>query len=170
MESILYHQDFLYVPEIINFKLIYYYHNDPLAGHSRIEKAWKLIVRKYFWHIFYWDIKAYVKGCDICLTLKAVDYKSYGDLLSLLMPIHYSNDLSIDFVIGFLLLVDKKSNRNHAMLVVIDFLIKLVHYEPIKTTKNVTSLAKVLLDMIISYHSLLELVISNCSWLFIRRL
>lgn len=48
------------------------------------------------------EFEAYVKGCDICLALKTVGHKSYGDLQSLLVPTHQGKGLSMNFVTGLL--------------------------------------------------------------------
>lgn len=53
MESVLFYQSLPYVFEIIYFKIISACLNNPLAQYFRIEKTRKLIVRKYFWSIFY---------------------------------------------------------------------------------------------------------------------
>ena len=52
------------------------------------------------------DIDNYVKGCNICLALKAVWHKLYSDLQSLLISTHYYKDLSMDFVIGLPIWMD----------------------------------------------------------------
>lgn len=54
-----------------------------LAGYSKIKKTRELVFEKYFWPTLYEDIKAYAKGCDICLVSKVVWYKPYIDLKSL---------------------------------------------------------------------------------------
>ena len=42
-----------------------------------------LIDRKYYWPNLKKDIEAYVKGCDICLALKAIKHKLYSNLQAL---------------------------------------------------------------------------------------
>ncbi len=76
----LYHQRLSYMPEIVKTKLISRHHDDPLAGHFGIDKTRKLIARKYNWPTLRRDVETYVKGCDVCLALKAVKHKPYGDL------------------------------------------------------------------------------------------
>lgn len=48
-----------------------------------------------------------------------------------------------------------------------DGLTKMVYYESVKTITDITGLAKVILDMIVRYHSLLKSIISNRGSLFI---
>lgn len=45
--GVLHHHGLLYVPEIIETKLVSGHHNDLLAGHFGMEKTWKLIAQKY---------------------------------------------------------------------------------------------------------------------------
>lgn len=46
------------------------------------------------------EIKAYVKACDICLTLKTIMHKPYNNFQSLLYLIYCWKNISIDFVTG----------------------------------------------------------------------
>ncbi len=77
IEQVLHYQGLPYVPKVICRELISRHPNDPLAGHFGIEKTRKLIARKYYWPTLQQDIDTYVKGCDICLALKAVYHKPY---------------------------------------------------------------------------------------------
>ncbi len=76
----LHYQGLPYIPKVICSELISRHHDDPLAGHFGIEKTRELIARKYYWPTLRRDVKAYVKGCDVCLASKAVRHKPYGDL------------------------------------------------------------------------------------------
>ena len=51
-KSVLQHQSFRYIPEIICFKVISYSNNNILAKHSEIEETRELPIRKYFSSIF----------------------------------------------------------------------------------------------------------------------
>ena len=95
-----------YVLEIIRFKVISRYYNDLLAGYFGIEKMKELVGRKYYWPSLKKDVGNYIRGCDVCLTSKAVRYKPYGDLQSLPVPTHQWKDLSMDFVTGLPLSAD----------------------------------------------------------------
>ena len=61
-------------------ELIGRHHNDLLACHFGIKKTCELLAQKYYWPTLYQNVEAYVKGYDICLALKAVRHKPYGDL------------------------------------------------------------------------------------------
>ena len=88
VEGVLQYQGLPYVPEIIRSKVISHHHDDPLAGYFGIDKTRELVGRKYYWPSLRKDVNNYVRGCDVCLTSKAVRHKLYGDLQSLLLPTH----------------------------------------------------------------------------------
>ncbi len=80
IEQVLHYQGLPYVPKVIHSELISRHHDDPRASYFGIEKIRELIARKYYWPILRQDVKAYVKGCNVCLASKAVHHKLYGDL------------------------------------------------------------------------------------------
>ncbi len=60
--------------------------------------------------LYYWPTHAYVKGYDVCLVLKTVRHKPYGDLQSFPVSFHRWKDLSMDFVTGLLISADWKGS------------------------------------------------------------
>ncbi len=87
-DRVLYYQGLPYMPEIVRTKLISRYHNNPLAGYFGINKTRELIAQKYYWPTLCHNVKAYMTGCNICLTLKAVRHKPYDDFKSLTVSRH----------------------------------------------------------------------------------
>ena len=149
IDGVLHHQGLPYVPEIIRMELISRHHDDPLAGHFGIDKTRELIARKYHWPTLRRDVEGYVKGCDVCLASKAVRHKPYGDLQSLPIPTHRWKDLSMDFVTGLSISTDWKGDSYNSILVIVDRLTKMVHYEPVKVTIDAPGLAEVILDVVV---------------------
>ncbi len=88
IKHVFHYQGFPYILKIIHLELMSRHHDNPLVGHFSIEKTRKLIARKYYWPRLRQNIKAYVKGCNVCLASKAVCHKPYGDFQSLPIPIH----------------------------------------------------------------------------------
>ena len=142
------------------------HHNDPLAGHFGIDKIRELVGRKYYLPSLKKDVKSYVRGCDICLASKTVCHKLYGDLQSLSVPIHQWKDLSIDFVTGLPLSVDWKGDSYNSILVIVNRLTKIVHYEPVKVTINTLGLAEVIIDVVVRHHGILNSIISDRGAIF----
>ncbi len=105
------------------------------------------------------DVKANVKGCDVCLALKAVCHKPYGDLQLLLIPTHRWKDLSINFVTGLPISANWKGDSYNAILVIVNRLTKIVHYKPVKVTINVPGLAEVVINVLMRHHGVPESIV-----------
>ena len=120
-----------------------------MARHFDINKTRELIGRKYYWPSLRKDVEPYIKGCDVCLALKAVRHKLYGDLQALPILIHRWKDLSIDFITGLPVSINWKGESYDFILVIIDRLMKMVYYEPIKVTIDAPGLAEVIFDVVV---------------------
>ena len=137
------------------------HHDDPLVGHFGIDKTRELVGRKYYWPSLRRDVESYVRGCDVCLASKAVRHKPYGNLQSLPIPTHRWKDLSMDFVTGLPLSSDWKGDSYDSILVIVDRLTKMVHYEPVKITIDAPGLAEVIIDVIVWHHGLPDSIVTN---------
>ena len=162
----MHHQGLPFVPEAIRTELISRHHDDPLARHFGIDKTKDLVGQKYYWLSLRKDIEAYVKGCDVCLGLKAVRHKLYGDLQSLPVPTHRWKNLSMDFVTGLSISNNWKDDCYDSILVIVDRLTKMVHYEPVKITIDAQKLAEVILDVVVRHHGLPDSIVSDRGSLF----
>lgn len=74
-----YHQGLFYILKIIRFKLISWYHNDLSVIQFEFRKTQKLIAQKYYWRIRP-NIKDYMRGYKVYLTLKKVKHIPYKEL------------------------------------------------------------------------------------------
>ncbi len=149
------------MPEIVRIELISRHHDDLLAGYFGIDKTRELIARKYYWPTLRSDVEAYVIGCDVCLGLKLVRHKPYGDLQSLPVPTHRWKDLFMDFVTGLLVSTNWKAKTYDSILVIVDKLTKMVYYEPVKVTIDAPSLAKVIIEVVVRHHGLPDSIVSD---------
>ena len=149
------------MPEAIQTELIGSHHNDPLAGHFGIKKIYERLAEKYFWPSMRHDVEAYVKSCDVCLVSKAVRHKPYSDLQSLSVPTHRWKDLSIDFVTSLSISTEWKEDIYDFILVIIDRLTKMVHYELVKITINAPDLAEVIINIVVRHHGLPDLIVTD---------
>ena len=166
LDGILFHQGLPFVPEAIRTEIISWHHDDPLEGHLGINKTKDLIDWKYYWPSVRKDIEAYVKSCDVCLSSKAVRHKPYGDFQSLLVLTHRWKDFLMDLVTGLPISTDWKGDSYDSILVIIDWLTKMMHYEPVKVIIDLPGLAKVILDVVVQYHGLLDSIVSHKGSLF----
>ena len=142
------------------------HHNDLLAGHFDIDKTKELVGRKYYCLSLRRDVKNYVRGCEICLTSKAVRHKLSRDLQSLLVPTHCWKNLSLNFVTGLPLSADWKSNNYDSILVIINELTKMMHYKLVKVTIDTPGVAKVIINVVVWHYGLPDSIMTNRGSLF----
>lgn len=57
--------------------------------------------------------------------------------------------------------INWKSNSYDLILVIIDWLIKIVYYKLVKITINTLDLIKVILNILVQYHNLPDLIMSD---------
>ena len=107
-----------------------------------------------------------MRGCDICLASKTVRHKPYWDLQFLPVPTHRWKDLSMDFVTGLSISTDWKGDSYDSILVIVDWLTKIVHYKPVKVTINAPGLAEVIINVVVRHHGLLDLIVTFRESLF----
>ena len=150
--GVLHYHGLPYLPEIIKTEIISRHHDDPLAGHFGIEKTWELLAQKYHWSTPQADIDAYVKRCEVCLASKIVKHKPYGDLQSLPVLTHLWKNLSRDFVLGLPVYTNRKGETYDSILIMIDWLTKIVNYVPVKVTIDAPGLAKVIIDVVVTHY------------------
>ena len=72
----------------------------------------------------------------------------------------------MDFVIGLPISTNWKEDSYNSILVIVDWLIKIVYYEPVKITINAPSLAEVIIDVIVWCHGLPNSIVTNRGLLF----
>ncbi len=54
-----------------------------------------------------------------------------------------------------------KSNSYNSILVIINWLMKMVHYELVKITIDIPNLSEVILDVIVQYHNFFNSIVSD---------
>ena len=98
------------------------------AGHFGIEKTWKLVARKYYQYLHITGRTYRWIWRRDCLYLRIgrvpVTTQSWP------IPTHCWKDLSIDFVAGLPISTDWKGDSYNSILVIINWLTKMVHYKP----------------------------------------
>ena len=72
----------------------------------------------------------------------------------------------MDFVTRLPISTDWKGESYDSILVILNRLTKMVHYQPVKVTINAPALAKVILNVVVWHHNLLDSIVSNRSLLF----
>ena len=72
----------------------------------------------------------------------------------------------MNFVTGLPLSADWKGDSYDSILVIVDQLTKMVHYEPVKVTIDAPGLAEVILDVVVCHHGLPDSIVTDRGSLF----
>ena len=68
----------------------------------------------------------------------------------------------MDFMTDLPLSADWKNNSYNSILNIIDCLIKIMHYKPVKVTINASGLIEIIINMVLRHHGLLNFIIIEC--------
>ena len=72
----------------------------------------------------------------------------------------------MDFVTGLPISTNWKGDSYDSILVIVDRLTKMVHYELLKITIDASSLAKVIIDVVVRHHGLSDSIVTDKGSLF----
>ena len=75
----------------------------------------------------------------------------------------------MDFVTGLPISIDWKRDSYNSILVIVDWLTKMVHYKPVKIILDIPGLAKVIIDVVAYHHKLPDSIVTDRNSLFILR-
>lgn len=131
--------------------MISYYYDNLLSNPFKIDKILELIVKEYYWLIFYCNIKDYIKICNIYLILKIAKHKLYSKLNLLPIPTYWLKYLFINFDIKLPVSTNWKNKTYNLVLVIAKWLIKIVHYNLIKIIIDILGLVKIITNILIRY-------------------
>ncbi len=70
------------------------------------------------------------------------------------------------FVTGLLISTNWKGDTYDSILVIIDRLTKMVHYEPVKVTIDALGLTEIILDVVVKYHGLPHSIVNDWDSVF----
>ena len=72
----------------------------------------------------------------------------------------------MDFVIGLLISTDWKGDNHKSILVIVNWLMKMVYYKLVKVTIDTSGLAKVIINIVIRHHGFSDSIVTNRVLLF----
>ncbi len=73
------------------------------------------------------------------------------------------------FVTGLPISADWKGDSYDSILVIVNRLTKMVHYEPVKVTIDALGLAEVIIDVVVRHHGVSESIVTDRGSLFISK-
>lgn len=72
----------------------------------------------------------------------------------------------MDFVMGLPVSTNLKGETYDSILVIVNWLTKMVHYEPVKITSDAPGLAEVIIDVVVKHHGLPDSIVSDRGSIF----
>ena len=75
----------------------------------------------------------------------------------------------MNFVTSLPISTNWKGDSYDSILVIVDWLKKMVHYEPVKITIYALGLAEVIIDVVIRHHGLPNSIVTDRGFLFISK-
>ncbi|TYK27644.1 putative polyprotein [Cucumis melo var. makuwa] len=109
------------------------FHDLVVGGHSGFLRTYKRLASELYWPGMKKDVQKYCEECVVCQRNKTVALSPAGLLIPLEIPQQVWNDISMDFVKGF-----------EVVLVVVDRLSKYNHFIPLKHPYTAKTVAEVL--------------------------
>ena len=110
------------------------------------------VTRNYWWP----DVTRYVEGCDLCQRMKNRTEELAGKLKLSEVPKRPWSHLTVDFITKLLVVAGKD-----AILVVCDWLSKMIHFVATTEGTSAEGLARLFQDNVWKLHGLPESVVSD---------
>jgi len=117
----------------------------------------ELVSRNYWWSQMSRYIGQYLSTYDLCLRTKLIRQAPVDKLHSLQIPDLRWNTLSMNFVVELLL-----SSEHDAVMTVVDFVSKQVHFILTYMTVTAEGAARLFLYQVWKLYGLLKCIISDC--------
>jgi hypothetical protein len=111
------------------------------------------------------EMARYVSECDTCRNVKADYMKSGGVLQPLSIPDWKWDDISMDFIVGLLLIAQKID----LIWMIVDRLTKSVHFIPVHTKYRGEKYVEFYITRILYLHRVPKMTISNRGSQFVAR-
>ncbi|GKA86442.1 retrotransposon-related protein [Tanacetum coccineum] len=136
-------------------KLLKFYHDEPMGGHSGVEASYKRLKVVFYWKGMKKSVREHVRVCTIYQCHKP-DLAPYPGLLQPLpIPTKIWIDISMDFIEGL--------PSSHF----IDRLSKYGHFIPLSHPFKAVQIAQVFLDTVYKLHGLPKTITSDRDKIFI---
>jgi transposase InsO family protein len=149
----------LVIPDHVPLRtaIIREHHDPPYAGHRGVKATEHLVQRLYWWPGMQGDIVKFVTDCRDCQANKAPNQKPIGVAKAMTTPSRPWQKFSMDWMTDFKLSKDGYDS----VLVVQDFLTKLVHFIPCKKSDTSEDVARRLRREVFRLHGVSEVIVSD---------
>jgi len=157
----------VYVPkdEVLRAKVIQLHHDMLVAGHRGRWKITELVTRNYWWPGVTRDVGRYVEGCDMCQWIKNRMEEIAGKLKLSKVPEKPWTHLMVDFIMELPIVA-----RKYAILVVYNWLSKMVHFVATTEGTLVKGLVRLFRDNVWKLYRLPESIVLDRGPQFVAEL
>ena len=121
------------------------------------KKTLEQVRRSFWWPGMADDVSRYVSACDSCQRMKGQPGKSQGLLKPLRIPSASWESVGMDFIVH----LPKTRNGHTAIVVWVDRLTKMVHFEPTYTSVTAEEVARLFLNTVFKLHGMPLEVVSD---------
>ncbi|WVZ63688.1 hypothetical protein U9M48_013301 [Paspalum notatum var. saurae] len=132
-------------------------HETAYSIHPGSEKMYQDLKQKFWWYGMKRDVAEYVALCDICQRVKAEHQKPAGLLQPLKIPEWKWEEIGMDFIVG----LPRTQSGFDSIWVVVDRLMKVAHFIPVKTTYTGAKLAELYMSRIVCLHEVPKRIVSD---------
>jgi hypothetical protein len=132
-------------------------HDSTYSIHPRNTKMYMDSKGRFWWSNMKRDIVEYIALCDVCNRVKAEHQKPSGLLQLLPIPEWKWDNVGMDFITG----LPRTKSGYDSIRVVVDRLIKVPHFIPVKTTYTSARLAKIYMNRIVCLHGVPKSIVSD---------
>jgi hypothetical protein len=155
------------VPSIkkIKDKILREAHASTYSIHPGGKKMYHDLKATYWWYGMKWDIAEYVALCDTCQHVKAEHQRHAGLLQPLQVPKWKWEEIDMDFIVG----LPRTQSGYDSIWVIVDWLTKVAHFIPVKTTHSGSQLAELYMSRIICLHGVPKKILSDKGTQFTSR-
>jgi hypothetical protein len=149
----------LCVPEnkVVRKAILREAHKSAYSIHPGSTKMYLDLKGKYWWYGMKRDVAEYVALCDTCQRVKAKHQRPAGLLQPMKMPEWKWEEVGMDFIMGL-----PHTQRGYdSIWVIVDWLTKVAHFIPVKTTYHGPKLAKLYMEKIVCLHGVSKKIVSD---------
>ena len=132
-------------------------HDSRYAGHLGMKKTEELVQRDFYWPTLHQDVTSYVHTCEECQRNKASNLRSAGLLQPLEVPSQRWERISMDFVTH----LPKTRSGFDSLLVMVDYLTKMMVLRPTHSTATAVDTARIVMDAVVRVHGVPRVIVSD---------
>jgi hypothetical protein len=150
--------------EDLKLRILFEYHDAPLAGHLGREKTYLLLARDFYWPRQYKWVRKYVRACEVCQRVKPAPV-TQAPLASLPIASECWESVSMDFVFG----LPPDAKRRTGVVVFVDRFSKMVHLAAVPKTITGAQTARLFIDIVFRSHGMPREIVSDRDPRFVGR-